>query len=297
MTGPALVRGGMGSLGEAFAAAARGFGAEVRCGARVARVLLDDGHATGVELETGETIAADTVVSSADPRTTFAGLVGYPQLDAGFARRVHNYRDKGVSAKLHLALDRLPEFTGLDAALAGERLLLAPTMDHIELAFNHAKYGESSPEPVMEISIPSVHDDSLAPAGKHVLSAVVQFAPHDLKAGWETGRDAFLRASLGQLERFAPGIQAALLGAELSTPPDLAAEFGMAGGHWHHGELSLDQALLMRPMPGAHQYATPVPGLYLCGAGAHPGGGIMGLAGRNAARAVADGAKAKEKAA
>ena len=295
MTGPALVRGGMGSLGEAFAAAARGFGAELRCGSRVARVLTDDGRAAGVELDSGESIAAGAVISSADPRTTFAGLVGYPQLDAGFARRVHNYRDRGVSAKLHLALDRLPQFTGLDAAMAGERLLLAPSMDHIERAFNHAKYGEFSPEPVMEISIPTLHDDSLAPEGKHVLSAIVQFAPHGLKTGWEAGREPFLRAALDQLERHAPGIQSALLGTELSTPEDLEAEFGMAGGHWHHGEIALDQALLMRPMPGAHQYETPLPGLYLCGAGAHPGGGIMGLAGRNAARAVTDRAKSKAK--
>ena len=180
----------------------------------------------------------------------------------------------------------MPAFTGLDAALAGERLLLAETMDHIELAFNHAKYGEFSQAPVMEISIPTVYDESLAPQGKHVLSAIVQFAPWRLKTGWESGKKDFMGLALDQLERFAPGFKNRIIAAELCAPPDLEAEFGMAGGHWHHGEIALDQALLMRPMPGAHQYATPLAGLYLCGAGAHPGGGIMGLAGRNAAQAV-----------
>ncbi len=285
-SGPALVRGGMGAVGQAFAEAARGFGAEIRCDSKVARVEMQGCHATGVTLESGETLFADTIVSNADPKTTFEKLVGYPNLDAGFSRRVHNFRSRGVSAKLHLALDTLPDFRGLDAALAGQRLLLAPTMDHIERAFNHAKYGEYSRAPVMEISIPSVHDDSLTPAGKHVLSAIVQFAPYALREGWDSGKEVFKRIALEQLERYAPGINNRVLASELSTPVDLEREFGMAGGHWHHGEIALDQALLMRPMPGAHQYRTPIPGLYLCGAGSHPGGGIMGLAGRNAAEAV-----------
>ena len=286
MTGPALVKGGMGVLGEAFAKAAQAFGAEIRCGSPVVGVKVDDCRASGVILASGEAISAGTVISNADPKTTFEKLVGFPNLDAGFARRVHNFRAAGVSAKLHLALDEVPAFTGLDAALAGERLLLAETMDHIELAFNHAKYGEFSEAPVMEISIPTVYDESLAPRGKHVLSAIVQFAPWRLTAGWESGRKDFMGLALDQLERFAPGFKNEIIAAELCAPPDLEAEFGMAGGHWHHGEIALDQALLMRPMPGAHQYATPLAGLYLCGAGAHPGGGIMGLAGRNAAQAV-----------
>lgn len=284
MTGPALVRGGMGSLGAAFASAAQGFGAEIRCDSRVAHILMEDCRAAGVALENGDTLTAATVISNADPRTTFERLVGYPNLDAGFARRVHNFRSRGVAAKLHLALDGLPAFSGLENP--GDRLLIAPSMDDIELAFNSAKYGNYSDAPVMEVSIPTVHDDSLAPAGKHVLSAIVQFAPYQLQGGWSEGKGKFLRLALDQLERYAPGIQSLMLSAELSTPVDLEAEFGMAGGHWHHGEIALDQALMMRPMPGAHQYSTPVPGLYLCGAGAHPGGGIMGLAGRNAAAAV-----------
>jgi phytoene dehydrogenase-like protein len=171
-------------------------------------------------------------------------------------------------------------------ASSGDRLLLAPSMDAIERAFNHVKYGEYSPAPALEISIPSVHDSSLAPAGKHVLSAVVQYAPYQLKAGWENGREGFTQAVMQQLEAYAPGISALVTATELLTPVDLESEFGMHGGHWHHAELSLDQIMMMRPMPGATQYATPVESLYLCGAGAHPGGGVMGLAGRNAAREV-----------
>jgi phytoene dehydrogenase-like protein len=138
----------------------------------------------------------------------------------------------------------------------------------------------------MEVSIPSVHDDSLAPAGKHVLSAIVQYAPYQLKGGWASGREAFKDLAIDRLEAFAPGIRGLITASELTSPQDLEKEFGMYGGHWHHAEIALDQAMMMRPMPGANQYATPVDGLYLCGAGAHPGGGVMGLAGRNAAREV-----------
>jgi len=286
MKGPAVVAGGMGTVGAAFAAAAEAAGAEIRYNSAVARVDMEDCRAVGVVLESGETISARTIISNADPKTTLGKLVGYPQLDAGFSRRVHNFRARGVSAKLHLALDELPRFTGLDTANTGDRLLLAPTMDYIELAFNHAKYGEYSQAPAMEINIPTVHDSSLAPPGKHVLSAIVQYAPYELKGGWDSGHEAFKEIVLDKLEAYAPGIKNLVSTSELSTPRDLEAEFGMTGGHWHHGELSLDQALMMRPMPGATQYATPVDGLYLCGAGAHPGGGVMGLAGRNAAREV-----------
>ena len=283
--GPALVKGGMGALGDAFAAAAEAAGATVRYGARASSIDLADGHATGVELADGTRIAAPLVVSNADLKSTFR-LVGPLNLDAGFVRRVHNFRARGVTAKLHLALDGLPEFTGLDPADAGSRLLAAATMDDIEKAFNHAKYGECSPEPVMEISIPTVHDATLAPPGKHVLSAVAQYAPYALNGGWEAGRETFMRSCLARLEAIAPGIGGLVTAAELLTPADLEAQFGVRGGHWHHGEIALDQALFTRPVPGANHYATPVPGLYLCGASAHPGGGLLGLAGRNAAQAI-----------
>jgi phytoene dehydrogenase-like protein len=286
MKGPAVVAGGMGAVGAAFAAAAEAAGVEVRYNSAVANVVVEDSRAAGVTLASGETLRARTIISNADPKTTLAKLVGYRELDAGFARRVENFRSHGVAAKLHLALDGLPQFSGLDDANTGDRLLLAPTMDYIELAFNHAKYGEYSEAPAMEINIPTVHDKSLAPEGKHVLSAIVQYAPYELRAGWDNGREAFKQIALDRLAAYAPGIKSLVSASELSSPKDLEAEFGMTGGHWHHGELSLDQALMMRPMPGANQYATPVDGLYLCGAGAHPGGGVMGLAGRNAAKEV-----------
>ena len=289
----ALAQGGMGALGEAFAAAAKAAGAEIRYGSRVTRIDLEEGRAAGVTLADGAGIRANLVLCNADLKTCFLNLAGPPNLDAGFVRRVHNFRAQGVTAKLHLALDGLPAFRGLAPEDAGARLLLAPSMGEIELAFNHAKYGECSPSPVMEVSIPTLHDPSLAPAGKHVLSAAVQYAPHRLKGGWEAGRAAFLQSCLDRLEAFAPGIGGRVLASELLAPPDLEARFNLRGGHWHHGEIALDQALFMRPVPGAHRYATPVPGLYLCGAAAHPGGGLSGLAGRNAALQAIKEQKAK----
>ncbi len=282
----ALPAGGMGAVTAALASAAREAGAEIRTGSPVARILVDHDRVSGVELDDGEWLPAAKVVSSADPRATLHGLLGARHLEAGFAHRVGNIRMRGCAAKVHLALDGMPEFTGLDAAGAGERLLIAPSLEYVERAFNHAKYGEHSAAPVAEMTLPSLHDDSLAPAGQHVLSAVVQWAPRNLKQGWADARAAFLDTVIDTMARYAPGIREQILHAELLTPEDIERQFRITGGHWHHGELSLDQFLMMRPVPGAGQYATPVPGLWLCGAGSHPGGGVMGSAGRNAARAI-----------
>ena len=240
----------------------------------------------GVELAGGEKIAADTVISSADPKTTFLDLLGARHLEAGFARRIMNIRMRGNAAKLHLALDGLPEFKGLNRDRLGDRVLIAPDMQYVDHAFNHAKYGEYSARPVMEITIPSVHDGGLAPAGKHVLSAVVQYAPYRLEGGWDAGKAPFTELVLDTLTQYAPGIRDRLEHVELLTPVDIEREFRITGGHWHHGELAIDQALMLRPVPGAAQYASPVDGLFLCGAGSHPGGSVMGNAGRNAAKAV-----------
>jgi phytoene dehydrogenase-like protein len=278
----------MGAVTQALANSARAAGVEIRTGIEVESLRLDGMRAAGVVLAGGETLAADVVVSNADPKTTFEDLVGFPRLETGFSRRIHNLRMKGTAAKFHLALDGLPDFRGVDSNDAGNRLLIAPDMRYVERAFDCAKYGEYSTAPVMEINIPTVHDPGLAPPGKHVLSAVVQFAPYALKAGWESGREAFTKILLATLEDYAPGIGNMVLGSELLTPADIQAQFRIRGGHWHHGELALDQFMMMRPVPGATQYATPVDGLYLCGAGTHPGGGVMGLAGRNAARQIID---------
>ena len=285
-SGPGLVHGGMGALGEAMAASARSRGVELRMDSPVASLVLESGRVTGVNLADGTQISAPIVVSGLDPVTTFRDLVGYRNIEAGTVRRVSEIRNGSGTAKLHLALDGLPEFNGLEASHLGQRLVIAPDMDYVERAFNAVKYDESSAEPVMDISIPSMHDDSLAPAGQHVLSAIVQWAPYAPEGGWEQHRQAFTETLLDLLARYAPDIRERVVAAELLTPEDLEQQFGMTGGHWHHGELSLDQVLMNRPFPGSSQYGTPVDGLYLCSAGTHPGGGLMGLAGRNAAKEI-----------
>jgi phytoene dehydrogenase-like protein len=282
----ALPRGGMGAAVEAIAAAARAQGAEIRTEARVARILVEDDRAAGVELQSGERIAAGTVVSNADPKATFLSLLGAEHLDTGFVRRISNLRMNGMAAKLHLVLDGLPNVPGLSAAELGERLVIAPGIDALERAFNHTKYGAYSESPAMEVTIPSVADPSLAPEGRHVLSAVVLYAPYHLKQGWEAARDTFAELAIETLAAYAPDLPERIVARELVTPVDLERDFGMTGGHWHHGDLALDQMLMLRPVPGASRYAAPLPGLYLCGAGSHPGGGVMGAAGFNAAQRI-----------
>jgi phytoene dehydrogenase-like protein len=283
----ALPRGGMGAVSDALAAAAAKAGAKIRTNAPVRRIVVEGGVVRGVELESGEQIQAGTVVSNADVRTTLLGLLGARHLDTGFARRVQHQRARGTAAKLHLALDGLPAFRGLDQAGAGQRLVIAPGQVHIEHAFDEGKYGECSSAPVLEIVIPSLHDPGLAPAGKHVLSAIVQYVPYELKGGWtEAARSACMDTAIATIERYAPGLRGLIRHAELLTPADIERELRISGGHWHHGELAFDQFLMLRPVPGAAHYETPVDGLFLCGASCHPGGGVMGTAGRLAAQAV-----------
>jgi phytoene dehydrogenase-like protein len=279
-------KGGMGALCNALARAASAAGATIRTGAPVANILVEGDRASGVVLESGESIGAQSVISSADPKTTFLRLLGPRYLDAGFVRRVKHIRSRGLAAKLHLALNRAPPFSGVSESGLRGRLLIAPSLQHIEHAYNHAKYGEFSAAPVMEITVPTVNDPMLAPAGQHVLSAVVQYAPYALKEGWHNGRQRFMDTLLDALEGFAPGLRSCVIGSELLTPADMEQEFRISGGHWHHGDLAFDQFLMVRPVPGAAQYRTPMDGLFLCGAGCHPGGGVMGVAGRNAAQEV-----------
>jgi phytoene dehydrogenase-like protein len=281
-----LPAGGMGAVSEAFAKAATSAGATIRLSAPVKSITLNGDRVAGVVLASGESLAADVVVSNADPKRTLFELLGARHLETGFVHRVRHFRTRGMAAKLHLALDALPEFSRLPAALAGERLVVAPDLVYLEHAFDAAKYGENSPQPALEISIPTVHDRTLAPAGKHVLSAVVQYAPHEAAASTDAARAQLLENTLKVLESYAPGMRGKVVASQLLLPADLEREFRLTGGHWHHGELALDQFLMLRPVPGAAQYAMPVTGLYLCGAGAHPGGGVMGCAGKNAAQAV-----------
>lgn len=284
--GLAQPQGGMGALCEALSRSATAFGASVRTAAPVAKILVEADKAAGVELQSGERIAAGTVISSADPKTSLLKLLGAPHLDTGFVRRVHHLRTRGLAAKLHLALDQAPAFTGVDAAALRGRLLLAPSLDYLERAYNHAKYGEHSAAPAMEITVPTANDPGLAPAGRHVLSAIVQYAPYALKGGWESQRTGFTKLCLDTLEGVAPGLRGSVVASELLTPVDMEREFRMDGGHWHHADLAFDQFFFVRPVPGAAQHRTPMSGLYLCGAGCHPGGGVMGIAGRNAAQQV-----------
>jgi phytoene dehydrogenase-like protein len=279
--------GGMGSVSNELAQAARAAGVTIRTGMPVKRIIIENGRATGVETESGDRFDSLMVISNADPKTTLMKLVGAQHAETGFARRVSHLRAKGNAAKLHLALDGLPAIEGLSRRDFAERLVIAPDEHYVERAFNPAKYGESSPNPVIELTFPSFRDETLAPTGKHVMSAVVQYAPYELKGGWdEEARAAFMKAIIDTLSKYMPDIEQRITASELLTPVDIESEFHMTGGHWHHAELSLDQFLFVRPVNGAAQYKLPIDGVYLCGAGAHPGGGVSGAAGRNAARTI-----------
>jgi phytoene dehydrogenase-like protein len=288
--GVAQPAGGMGAVAQAFVAAAHGAGVQLRTGAKVRRVLVENDRAVGVELEGGETLRARHVVSNADPKTTFMDLLGAAHLDAGFVRKLRHVRQGGRAGKLHLALRELPKFAGLDATALGDRIVVGPSMDYVERSFNPSKYREVPAEPMLEISVASVRDGTLAPSGRHVLSAVVQFLPYvEGEAANAPLRAQALQHALAVLEKHAPGIGALVEHAELLLPWDLEQAHGMKGGHWHHAAMGFDQFWFIRPLPGAAQHCTPLAGLYLCGAGCHPGGGVMGIAGRNAARQVLEG--------
>jgi len=278
--------GSVGNLIKALHNAASTSGTEIRTGTSVQRILVranEEGLvAYGVKLANGETIEADRVISAADPQTTFLKLVGVENLEIEFTNRIRRLRCEGYVAKLHLALNGLPNFTGL-----AEPVIIAAEMDAIEFAFDDAKYGECSQHPVMEIVIPSINDTSLAPEGQHVLSAHVMYAPYQHKGGWdETARETFAQRAIDTIARYAPGIRQQIVHSELLTPLDLEQQFNVTGGHWHHTEFALDQALMMRPTYEAAQYSTPIPGLYICGAGSHPGGDLTGGPGHNAAQEI-----------
>lgn len=279
--------GGMSAVSEALARSARNNGATIRTGMPVQRIVVENGRATGVETENGERFMSHIVVSNADPKSTIMDLLNPRHVETGFTRRIHHLRMRGNAAKLHLALDGLPAIAGLEKKSFGDRLIIAPDADYVERAFNPAKYGETSPHPVIELTFPSFRDPTLAPAGKHVLSAIVQYAPYKRQGGWDdAAREAFKQTAIAKIAEYAPDLPERITASEMLTPADIETEFRITGGHWHHGELALDQFLFVRPVAGAAQYAMPLEGLYLCGAGAHPGGGVSGAAGRNAARLI-----------
>jgi phytoene dehydrogenase-like protein len=292
--------GGPGALSDALAAAARAAGAEVRCGAEVTAILSRDNRVTGVALAGGEEIPSGVVVSGVDPKRTLVELADPVTVGPTMRWRAGNYRTPGVVAKINLVLDRLPRFTaaaGDDEQLLRGRILAAPGIDAIERAFDAAKYGRPSDVPVLEATIPSLVDPSLvagAPEGTHVVSISAQYAPGALREGsWaDAGRaDAFADRVVGVLDELAPGLSGSVVAREVITPLDLERDYGMSGGHPLHGEQSLDQFFLWRPFLGSARYRLPIDGLYLCGSGAHPGGGITGQPGRNAAREILSDAK------
>ncbi len=277
-------RGGPGAVTAALAAAARAAGAEIRVGAPVDRIVVEDGRVRGVSVA-GQTIEAEIVLSGVDPRTTFLGLLDPTDLTPDFATRARNYRSAGSVAKINLALAALPAF-GVDPALLGGRIHVGPTLDYLERAFDHTKYGEMSAEPWLDVTIPTIADPGLAPAGGHVASIYVHHAPYRLRAGWDSARESLLTATLDVLDRYAPDIRSLVVAAEVLTPADLERHYGFAGGHIFHGELALDQLFTMRPLLGFAGYDSPIRGLFLCGAGTHSGGFMTGASGRLAAQAV-----------
>lgn len=287
--GLALPEGGMGMLSESIAKSAKASGATISTNTPVKRILIEDDKAIGVELDSGEQLFADAIISNADPKHTFQKLVNIDHLDTGFVRQIKNLRSNGRAAKLHLVLKGLPTFTGVDSTDNGSRLIIAPTMDDIELAYNPCKYHKYPSNPVLEIVIPSVSDPSLVTDGQHVLSAVVQYLPYDDSPDEDANRAAFLETTIVLLETYAPGIRELISHAELLTPRDIEREFGNTGGHWHHVALVFEYFLFNRPTPSLSRHSSPIAGLYLCGAGCHPGGNVMGIAGRNAAKQILKG--------
>jgi phytoene dehydrogenase-like protein len=286
--GQGMVKGGMGALSHALANAARAHGAELRVNAEVHHIAIKHGRAAGVALASGEEIAAPVVISNADPRTTFLKLLDPATLDAFVLQSVRNIKYRGSGARVHLALSGLPHFSGADpqTRLRGH-LIIAPSLDYVERAYDDAKYGEMSRQPYLDVLIPSLNDPTLAPAGQHTLSAYVQYAPYHLNGGWdEQRRKALGDLVIERLSEYSPNLQSLITNYKTLTPCDLESIYALPEGNGNHGEMTLDQFLHMRPVPGYAQYRAPVEGVYLCGAGTHPGGGVTGANGYNAARVV-----------
>ncbi len=290
-----LARGGTGAISHAIAEAARAAGVEIRSEAPVGRITLRNGKATGVVLENGDEISARVVSSSVDPRLTFIKFVGERNLPEDFVQAIHRYRFRGSSAKVNLALDALPDFKCLpgDGAHLRGAISISPSLDYMERAYDEAKYGRFSRRPYIDIVIPSLTDSSLAPPGKHVMSCFIQYAPYHLKEGsWDQKRQAFGDTVVDTLAEYAPNIRDVILHRQVLTPLDLERIFGLSEGNIFQGELAPDQLFSLRPVPGWAQYRTPVRNLYMCGSATHPGGGIMGAPGRNAAmQVIRDGKK------
>ena len=282
--------GGVGAITQAMTSAARQAGAEIRTGVDVKEVRIKNGAANGIVLSNGDEIDARAVISNADPRRTFLKLVDPTHLAPDFVQKVKNYRASGTVAKINLALSGLPEFTALKGASNGalkSRIHIGPDIDYLERAFDESKYGKFSRQPYLEVTIPSLSDSSLAPAGKHVISIYMQYAPFKLKeCDWDSQRSALGDVIVNTLAQYAPNLPGLVLDGQIITPKDLEENYGLTGGHIFHGELALDQFFTMRPLLDWARYRTPIENLYLCGSGTHPGDGLTGASGANAAREI-----------
>ena len=285
-----FVQGGMGAVSAAIAESAGSYGAEIRTNAPVRRVLVRDGRARGVVLENGDEIEAKIVASNLDPKVTFLKLVDAAELDPEFRGAVERYRVEGTSLKMNLALDGLPNFTALPGARGpqhGATMHICPSIDYVERAWDDAKYGRPSRNPLIEMTCPTIYDASLAPAGRHIMGIFLQYAPYTLRdAAWDELREPYGDRVLEVIAEYAPNMREIVRERQVLSPLDLERRFGISGGNIFHGEMSLDQMFVMRPVAGWARYRTPVKGLYLCGSGAHPGGGVMGAPGFNAAREI-----------
>ena len=286
-----FVEGGMGSVSRALAAAARERGVEIRATAPVRRILVEKGATRGVELVTGEVIETRTVVSGANAKTTFLDLVPPEELPADFLRHIRTYRTKSATFRVNLVLRGLPHYTAFDAATTGmphpPYMHVAPSVEYLERAYDDAKYGAFSRRPYFTVVVPSLKDPTLAPAGLYVVNIFGGHAPYALQGGWGIGqREALYEAVLNAWEAFAPGVRELIVHYEIMVPPDLESLVGLPGGNIFHGNLDLDQIFVQRPAPKYADYRSPIRGVYQCGASTHPGGGVMGVAGHNAAREV-----------
>lgn len=274
---------------EQLAGSLKTAGVEIRTGAEVASVVVKSGRATGVVLAGGEEISARAVVSAADPKRTLLRMMDAAHLTPDFLRKVRNYRSNGTVAKVHLALDALPDIPTRDNQGRPARIHIGPEIDYLERAFDASKYGEFSAHPYLDVSFPSLHEPAWAPQGKHVMSVHVQYAPYKLRSGdWNSRRNELADTVMKTLAAHIPDLAGKVLHRHVVTPLDLEETYGLTGGHLRHGELSLDQLFTMRPVLGSARYATPVSGLYLCGAGTHPAS-FSGQCGRNAAREILKG--------
>ena len=286
-----FAKGGTGQVSLAIASAARSFGAEIRTEAPVDHFIVKNGTASGVVLSNGDEIFAKSVVSALDPRRTFLKMVGTEHIEPDFATQIKRYKMRGSSAKVNLAVDRLPKFTcrpNGTSHLRGD-IAIAPSIDYLEEAYDEAKYGDFSSRPYLNVVIPSIVDPSVAPPGKHIVSCFVQYAPYKIKEGpahWPERREALGDAVVNTLNEYCPGLKESILYRQVLTPWDLEQEFGLTEGNIFHGELSAEQLLFQRPAAGWSRYKTPIRNLWMCASGTHPGGGLMGAPGALAAKTM-----------